>query len=273
MYIINLSGEKELFSRQKVYKSARRVGASKNLAQKISETIEKEAYPDMKTMDIFMKVKKMLSKKSPNLSLKFSLKVAMRKLGPSGFLFEKYIGRVFSSMGFNVKLNQHPYGKCLKYEIDFFAQKNNLFYIGECKYRNLSEGKVHSNVVLANYARFLDLSKGSLKIHNPKTIVVTNTKFTKAAIKYSQCVGADLMGWNYPKKRGLEYFIDSLKLYPITILPSFKKSLYSVFVLRKIILAKDLLRIDALKFSKQNNIPLKYIEKIIKEAKTLCLTN
>ena len=273
MYIINLSGEKELFSRQKVYKSARRVGASKNLAQKISKTIEKEAYPGMKTMDIFKKVKKMLSKKSPNLSLKFSLKVAMRKLGPSGFLFEKYIGRVFSSMGFNVKLNQHPYGKCLKYEIDFFAQKNNLFYIGECKYRNLSEGKVHSNTILANYARFLDLSKGSLKTHNPKTIVVTNTKFTKAAIKYSQCVGAHLLGWNYPKKRGLEHFIDSLGLYPITILPSFKKNLCPIFVSKNIILVKDLFKVDVLKFSRQNNIQLKYIEQMVKEAKILCLTN
>lgn len=269
MYIINLNGEKELFSRRKVYLSARRVGASKNLAQRISKTIEKEVYPDMKTMDIFQKVKKMLSMENSTLSLKFSLKIAMRKLGPDGFLFEKYVGKIFSNMGFNVKLNQHPYGKCLKYEIDFFAQKKNLFYIGECKYRNLSEGKIHSNTVLANYARFLDLEKGKLRINNPKTIVVTNTKFTKAAIKYSQCVGASLLGWNYPKGRGLEYFIDSLELYPITILPSFKKNLCPVFISRNMILAKDLLRIDTLKFSKQNNIPLKCIKTMEKEAKIL----
>ena len=269
MYIINLRGEKELFSRRKVYGSARKVGASKNLAKKISKTIEKEAYPNMKTADIFRKVKKMLSMESSSLSLKFSLKVAMRKLGPAGFLFEKYVGRIFSSRGFNVKLNQHPYGKCLKYEIDFFAQGKNQFYIGECKYRNLSEGRVHSNVVLANYARFLDLKNGKLKEYNPKTIVVTNTKFTKAAIKYSQCVGASLLGWNYPKGRGLEYFIDSLKLYPITILPSFKKNLCPVFVPKNIILAKDLLKVDTLKFARQNSILLKDIDAMKKEAKIL----
>jgi len=269
MYIINLKGEKELFSRHKVYRSARRVGASKDLAQEISKTIEKEIYPGMKTMDIFVKVKKMLSKENSSLSLKFSLKEAMRKLGPTGFIFEKYIGRVFSNMGFDVKLNQNPYGKCLKYEIDFLAQKKNLFYIGECKYRNLKEGKVNSNVILANYARFLDLKSGKLKKYNPKTIVVTNTKFTKSAIKYSQCVGSSLLGWNYPKKRGLEHFIDSLGLYPITILPSFKKRLCSIFISRKIILAKDLLRIDTVKFAKQNNVPLKQVEAMKKEAKIL----
>ena len=59
----------------------------------------------------------------------------------------------------------------------------------ECKYRNLRKGKVHSRDALANYARFLDIQKGSFfKNKKMKSILVTNTKFTTKVIKYSKCV-------------------------------------------------------------------------------------
>jgi hypothetical protein len=42
VFVINLRGEKEPFSFQKVYQSARNVGASKEVALKIAKEIEKE---------------------------------------------------------------------------------------------------------------------------------------------------------------------------------------------------------------------------------------
>ena len=104
LYVINSRGEKEPFSLKKVYRSCRRVGASKNLAKRVSKEIEKRVYPGIKTSEIFKWVKRLLSREAPASVIRFSLKEAMRKLGPSGFDFEKYIGEIFSRNGFEVKI-------------------------------------------------------------------------------------------------------------------------------------------------------------------------
>ena len=274
LYVLNSRGEEEPFSLQKVYLSARKAGASGALAKEVAEVIQLESYPGIKTSEIFRKVERMLLKRDLRPALKFSLKKSMLKLGPTGFPFEKYVGEVFSRMGFKVKINQQVPGYCCRfYEIDFLAEKNNLIYIGECKYRHLAGGKVHSDTALSNYARFLDIKKGKSlggkKRSMLKSLLVTNAKFTTKAIDYSRCVGVELLGWNYPPRKGLEYLVESKKLYPITVLPSLKKYLADVFAQNKMMLAEDLLKIDARRFSRKTGIPLKRLESLIKEAEVL----
>jgi len=276
LYVINSKGEKELFSLQKVYRSAKRVGASKELSKKIAKVVEKESYPGIKTSEIFRKVKKLLHQKTPKAALRFNLKEGMRKLGPTGFPFEKFIGEIFKKLGFKVRINQHLPGFCLRdYEIDFLAEKGNLLYVGECKYRNFPGERVHSKDALANYARFLDILHGSFfkrkKYRNfrIKTMLVTNTKFTSRARNYSNCMGVEVLGWKLPKNRGLEYLIEKEKLYPVTVLPSLNKYLRDIFVLEKIMLVEDVLKVDPQKFSKKFKISVKYLCPLIKEAKTL----
>lgn len=275
MYVLNSKEEKEPFSLKKVYKAVKRVGVSNKLAKDISFNIRKEAYSGIKTSEISKKVKKLLSKEFPQSFLKFNLKDGMKKLGPTGFLFEKYIGEIFQKKGFEVKLNQHIPGLCSIYEIDFLAKKDDLLYIGECKYRNLSGKRIHLETSLANYARFLDIKNGNFlkrKIYKGvkvKSLLCTNTKFTSNVIRYSQCIGADLLGWRYPKNRGLEYLIDSGGFYPITILPSFRNYLAPIFVARKMMLAQNVLKINAKKFARETKIPTKILESLIREAKVL----
>jgi len=272
IHVVNSSREKEPFSLKKVYRSARRVGASKSLAKKIAKTIEKEVYPDILTSEIFKQVKKLLQQETPKAALRFNLKQGMRKLGPTGFLFEKYIGEIFLRNGFKVKLNQYISGFCCKkYEIDFISQKNNLLYIGECKYHNLSGNKVHTDTALANHARFLDIEKGYSfkKGIELKSLLVTNAKFTTRAIKYSECVGVKLLGWNYPRNEGLEYLIDSQKLYPVTILPSLPRFLAKIFASKRMMLAQDILKIDIKEFARKTKISKKRLEILVKEAKSL----
>ncbi len=274
IYVLNSRGEKEPFSPQKVYRSARRVGASGALAKEIAGIVELEAFPGIRTSEIFEKIRELLLKKDLKPALRFSLKKAMLKLGPTGFPFEKYVGEVFSRMGFRVKLNQDISGFCCRnYEIDFLAEKDNLIYVGECKYRHLAGGKVHSDTALSNHARFLDIKKGNflngIKKFRVKSLLVTNAKFTTKAIDYSKCVGVELLGWRYPKKRGLEYLIEDEKLYPITILPSLKRNLADIFAQRNMMLAQDLLKTDVRKFAKKTGIPVKRLEPLIKEAEIL----
>ena len=275
-YVINSRGEEELFSLKKVYQSAKRAGASESLARRIVENIQQTVYPGIKTSEIFNKIKNLIHKEDFRTAIRFSLKKAIQKLGPTGFPFEKYVGAIFQSFGFKVKLNQYISGLCLKYEIDFLAQKKDLLYIGECKYRNLLQEKaIRSNVVLANFARFLDLKDGNFfkqkKFRNfkIKPILVTDAKFTLDAIKFSKCRDIEFLGWRYPKNKGLEYFIESQNLYPITILPSLNNYLAEIFVSKKIMLVKDLFKPDIFRLSEENKIPLNYLEALAKEGKIL----
>ncbi len=274
--VIDSRGEEEPFSAQKVYQSARRVGASKKLAEEITNIIEREGFPEIKTSEIFRRVKEILSQKNSQSALRFSLKEAMKKLGPTGFPFEKYIREVLEENGFKVALNQDLPGRCLSaHEIDFLAQKENLVYIGECKYRNFSGERVDSNVALANYARFLDISEGpyfkkkKYEGFEIKAMLVTNTKFTQRSTDYSNCVKIKLLGWRYPSDKGLEYFIESQKLYPITILPSLKNKLKDIFVSEKMMLVKDVLRLVPQSFSQKFKISPENLSQLIKEAKIL----
>ncbi len=243
-YVVKFDGREEAFSAEKVYQSAKRVGASDLLAKRVVKDVEKKVYSGIKTSEIYSKVKGLLKEDDYRIALRFNLKKGIRKLGPTGFPFEKYIGEILLNQGFEVKLNQEIPGACCIYEIDFLAEKDGLIYIGECKYRNLADGKVHSKDALANYARFLDIKNGNYFKKELRSLLVTNNKFTSRSLKYSKCVGVDLLGWRYPKNKGLEYLIESQKLYPITILPGLNKYLAELFAKEKIMLAKDLLEKD-----------------------------
>lgn len=276
LYVLNSGGDKESFSPQKVYRSARRVGASRKLAQQIVEAIETEAYPGMKTSEIFQRVENFLHREAPAAAVRFNLKEGMRRLGPSGFPFEKFVGEVFKRLGFAVELNLYLPGFCLgDYEIDFLAQKDNLVYVGECKYRNVAGEKVHTDDVLANHARFLDLLKGpyfksrSFKGCQIRPMMVTNEKFTARAIAYCFCQGIELLGWKHPKGRGLESLIEEKNLYPLTILSSLKGYLKDVLVSRNIMLVEDLLKTDPETFSRRLKLSPKHLYSIIREAKLL----
>ena len=272
IYVINAQGKKEPFSVKKVYRSARRAGASKELAFRIAKEVEKEAYPGIKTRKIFRRVLQLLKQEDKPAGIRFNLKEAIRKLGPTGFPFEKYIGEIFKAEGYNVSFNLHLSGKCgVLYEIDFIAWNQKRAYIGECKFhKNLGE-RVDLKVALMNYARFLDLKKSKYiqRFYGIEVypLIVTNTKFTNQVIKYSNCVGQKLLGWRYPRGEGLERIIEENKLYPVTILPSFRKSLIDVFSSKKIMLVKDLCQYSSVQLSNMLNLPYKYTERLLEEAR------
>ncbi len=273
IYVINSRGEEEPFSFHKVFRSAKRAGASQNLAFEIAKKIEKEIYPGIKTTEIFKKVKQLLNKKDFKASLRFSLKEGIRKLGPNGFPFEKYIGEIFSKLGFDVSLNLYLKGRCARYEIDFLAKKEDLIYIGECKYRMNQGERIDLKIALEHWARFLDLKEGYLKQFSKyqlRPILVTNAKFTSQVIRYSKCIGEmDLLGWRYPKPKGLEYLIESQRLYPVTILSSFRPIFLETFGKEKIMLAGDVLTLGKKKLLGKTGLPSSKINSLIKEAQIL----
>ncbi|MDD5144705.1 MAG: restriction endonuclease [Candidatus Pacebacteria bacterium] len=270
LYVINSLGEREIFSKRKIYTACRNAGLDDFSAQEIADKIEKEAYPGITTLKISQKISGFLRKESLRSAMKFSLKRAMAKLGPAGFLFEKYVGEILAKNGYKIKLNQQLIGfsKCV-YEIDFLAEKDNLIYLGECKYHNKAGERVDLKIALANHARFLDIQKNHPQSGKLRSILVTNTKFTSQAIRYSECAGVNVLGWKYPEGRGLEILIETKNLYPITILPSFKGYLADVFAEKGIMLASDLIGISSGKLSRNLGINEKEIKNLTNEARIL----
>lgn len=272
VYVINSRGEREPFSERKVYQGAKRAGASRGLANKVAQKIALQVYSGVKTMDIYQEARKMLNQESPAAALRFSLKAAMRALGPTGFPFEKYIGTIFAKFGYAVELGQFVSGECCAdYEIDILARKNGQLKIGECKYHNLAGGAVQIEVALSNYARFLDIQGDSFFRNNNRdlkvtSMLITNTRFTSRAIQYSECVGVELLGWNYPRNHGLEYLIDSHKLYPLTILPSLKPYAAELLGKKGLMLAADIANLDVQAFSREIGLPTNQLQRLVQEA-------
>ena len=276
IYVINSQGQKEPFSFKKIYVSAQRAGAPKPLAKNIAQQIQKEAYPGMTTKEIYQKIRELLLTEKPVSGMRYSLKEAIRKLGPSGFHFEKYTGAIFQSLGFKVLLHQFVNGKCIQsYETDFLAKKEKQLIIGECKYHSLAGNRVDLKVALANYARFIDIKNGDffkkdgLKNLKLRPMIVTNTKFTTQVIQYAQCYKIDLIGWRYPELRGLEYLIESEKLYPVTILPSIDDRILNLFANYQLMLIKDILTPQGVQKMKKIGLKDKEIETLTKEANLL----
>jgi hypothetical protein len=265
IYVVNLRGEKEPFSFRKVYQSARNAGASKELALEIAKEIEKEIFDGISTSQIFERIFELLLKKSARSAIKFNLKRAIEKLGPTGFPFEKFVAKIFEFEGFEVKTNQIIPGFCVDHEVDFLAKKENLVYLGECKFRQEPGGRVDLKAALANFASFLDIQKG--KFLNSKleykSILVTNAKFTKEATKYSECVGVKLLGWRYPKGSGLEFLIEKNQIYPVTILPSVTSPIAKELISQGIVLVKEIFE------KKFKEIKISKKEKILKEGEIL----
>jgi len=275
IFVIKNKGEREPFSWRKIYLSAQRVGASKHLARKISTQIKNEVYDNITTKEIFGRIQQVLLQEEKGIGIRFNLKEAIRRLGPSGFPFEKYVGAIFEAQGFTVQLNQMIPGRCVTHEIDFLAKKGKQVLIAECKFHQMAGSRVDLKVALSTYACFLDLKSGNffqkagLKNLELKPFIITNAKFTSQVVQYANCMGISLLGWRHPDNQGLEYMIESQKLYPITILPSLRDHLLETFAKEKMMLAKNLLATELSKFARRLDIPEQKLKILRDEADLL----
>ena len=277
-YIINQRGEREPLSLRKVETAAKRVGASNQLARRIAKKIKQTTADGTSTADIYKQVRALLHKETPVAAIKFSLKEAMRKMGPAGFYFEKFVGDIYAQAGYNVKINQIVPGKCIKdFEIDFLANKQGILKVGECKYRNQPGSRVDMTIALANYARFLDIQNGTFLKKKEfqgleqKSVIVTNTKFSGHAIKYSKCMNVELLGWRYPTTGGLEHLIEKHQLYPVTILPSVSNRFAEVLAVKDIMLVKDIAGMNESDLHTKTGISGPQLSRLVKEANLLLM--
>lgn len=264
-------GTRQLFEEEKLEASLKRVGASQETVDQVTEEIEHEITDGMTTAEIYSRAFALLRKHHKPTAVKYSLRRALFELGPDGFPFEEFVARIFRLWGYETMTDQKVLGACVEHEVDVVAWKGDELHMIEAKFHN--EFGVRSDVKVALYvkARFDDIGTNVFgyggkerKLAKDGKWIITNTKFSDQAIKYGECNGLRLVGWNYPDKDNLHQIIERNGLHPVTCLSSLthqeKKTIIGLKVLTciDVIGNPDILR--------QAGIKPDHIEKVLTEA-------
>jgi hypothetical protein len=269
-YIIKADGKKELYDEEKINSSFKKAGASSETAAEAAKTISKKIKHNMSTGEIHQEALDQLKVMEPKVALKYTLKRAIMNMGPEGYIFEKYIAKILREHGFTAEVGQIIKGYCVEHELDVVAERNNGTYLIECKYHNSPGIKSDVKTALYVYSRFLDIKKASgIKDSNDSKLeawLVTNTKCTSDALKYSDCVGLKILAWHYPKIENLQYFIETKNLYPISILSTITEKQKDKLFDYDIIMVKELVDISIDKLTDLIEADHDAVLKILNEA-------
>lgn len=243
--VTKADGSSEYFKVEKLRRSLRRAGATPAEVNEVVAQIQAELFSGMKTQEIYRRAFAFLRRHEAPAAARYSLRRALFSLGPTGFPFELFLARLFASDGYHTRTGIIIQGHCAEHEIDIAAFKDDHSFVGEAKFHSRPGVKTDLQVALYSHARLLDLRDNTICSESVCAItefwLVTNTKFTSAVERYSECVGIKLLSWDYPKNNNLHDRIQRAKIYPITVLQSLTLSQISILINQGIIICGDIL--------------------------------
>lgn len=245
------SGELAAFDAGKLRESLRRSGAADEVIDAIVAQVENELVEGMTTKTIYRRAYKMLKKGHKPAAAKYKLKRAIMELGPSGYAFERFIGEVLRVQGYRTQVSVLMQGRCVTHEVDVVAEEDGHLFLVECKYHNNTGTKTDVKVPLYIQSRFKDVEERwrDDPKNQHKTLkgwVATNTQFTVDAIAYGECIGLNLLSWDYPKGNGLKDLIDRLALFPLTCLATLTNYEKKQLLEEEVVLSRELVADDRL---------------------------
>ncbi len=264
--VIKKDGTKEPYQKEKVIQTLKRINASDKTINFVLHQIDKDLPSKITTKELYQFIFNLLRQKEYPVSVKYRLRSALALLGPSGYPFEKFFSHLLNFYGYQTETNIFLTGKCLTYEIDILAKKENLNYIIECKFHQKEWFKNDAKTILYSYARFIDIKNKNQDFH---LWLATNTKFTKEVISFAQCYEIKLTSWNYPPEENLAQLIENKKLYPVTILTCCPHKVFQSLIKFEIVLIQDLLKKEKKFIQKITHLSEKEVEQIFNEAKLL----
>lgn len=271
-YVKKSSGQKERFSKAKLERSLKFAGAKPGQAHQAADYVGKHLKPRFTTLDIHNAALTYLNKVNPAVASRYNLKQALFRLGPSGYPFEKYMARVLEAYGYEAAVGPIVRGKCVEHEVDILAHKGQEHAIVECKFHNSFANYTDVKVALYMYARFLDLKDRPVRTRQAEKDVIwiiTNTRFTREAIRYARCMGVRLTAWKYPGKQSLEHLIEDKGIYPVTVFPSLKKHAVESLVREGVVLAQQVLELSYPQLQKLAQTSPRQAARLKKEAELL----
>lgn len=270
--ITKADGTTEFFKIEKLRRSLRRAGADPREVNDIIAAVKKHLYDGIQTQEIYRYAFSILRESRPPAAARYSLRRALFNLGPTGFPFEKFLGRLFEHDGYKTKTGIMIQGRCAPHEIDIAAYKDNHSFVGEAKFHARPGVKSDLQVAMYSYARLLDLKNAKICQEDICGIkefwLITNTKFTTTAENYGTCVGINMLSWDYPKRDNLHDRIQRAGVYPITVLQSITAAQAETLIAKDIILCSDLLQHEHV--LRHLHLPVRKHEALMQEVHNLC---
>lgn len=259
------TGECVPFDPEHIKRTLRRAGASLADIEDVLRDVRARIRNGMTTRDVASEVDRSLWQRNRRVAMTYGLKHALYRLGPAGFVFEKYLCALLGATGYSTELPEEYQGGCVKQEVDIAARQKGLAFAIEAKLRQQSSDVVDLKITLTTYARFLDLLDGAALHQCPKfdaPWVMTNGNFSDRAAKYAMCKGMKLTGWNYPEGEGLNTIIDRTGLYPLTIIRELTARELAEFAAVDILLCQQLTGEESQDIARRTGLPLSRIAEL-----------
>ncbi|HEV3245514.1 MAG TPA: restriction endonuclease [Candidatus Paceibacterota bacterium] len=267
--VLKADGTQEVFDPAKLEHSLALAGASSTARARVVAKVMNELHPGVRTEDIYRHAFEALEREeSLPVAARYSVKRAVFALGPSGYPFESFLAEVLRANGWSAQAEVTLIGRCVSHEVDVLAEKNGKRVGIEAKFHNDPGGKVDVKDALYVKARYDDLKQAPLRSARvDEGWLVTNTRFTRNAIRYARCSNLTLVGWDYPRTRGLLSMIEEGKVHPITCLTTLSEGEKRHLLDNKIVLCKTVTSGHLLQ---EYGVKPDRLPRVLDEARLLC---
>lgn len=275
MEIKKSTGETQEFSEEKIFKTSKRAGASDELASETVEEVKKKLEEGMTTDTIYENVLTCLANKDSAVAARYSLKKSIMKLGPSGFIFEKYIAAILREHGYETQTGIIMKGKCVTHEVDVFAKKGKRHIHAECKYHNHRGIRTGVKVSMYVHARSQDIIDYITKVETEEGVkhegwLITNTQCSYDAITFAECRDLNILSWNYPREKSLRDIIEEKSLYPVTIIRKIPKKVLNNLSQANVLFAHELTHMSTEKLMEISDMKKNEAQSIQQEVASIC---
>ncbi|UYW02573.1 restriction endonuclease [Flavobacterium agricola] len=276
MHVVKYSGEEVPFNSDIFKRSILKSGATQEQVNQLFTRIEDKIYDGITTQQLYVLAFNELYKLKNSFAARYSLKKALRELGPEGYFFEDWVGKLFAQLGYQTTTGKTLQGEAVTHEVDVIAIKNKTLNLCECKFRNDVDAKISVTTPMYFLSRFNDLKNNEFHFFN-ETLkpnlgwVITNAYFTQDAIAFANHYGVKLLSWDYPEGNSIKNIVDQTRFYPITCLTTLTDYEKKFLLNQNVVLVNDICKhpdkLAGINFTEEK------VDAIIKEAKELISFN
>jgi Holliday junction resolvase-like predicted endonuclease len=236
--VLKADRTREPFSEEKVISSIKRAGIPRNIQDETLRHVRSKIYEGISTAEIYEHIIEFLEKSpEPYARSRYSLKEAIKDLGPTGYPFEDFVSKLLEAHGYRTKVRQILQGECITHEIDVVAEREGRLSSIEAKFHNSPGNKTQIHVALYTQARFLDIKDVN---HIDEAWIVTNTKTTVDVNTYAACKNIRIVSWSYPEGESLREMIEKARLHPITLVTSLTEAHKRILLNNHIVLCRQI---------------------------------
>src|SRR5690606_6936141 len=245
MQVKKYSGERVEFDLRRLKGSLSKSGASPDVVDEVWETMKPMVYDGISTRDLYKLAFRLLKREADSFAARYSLKRALKDLGPAGYYFEQWVARLFRHADYQTLTGHDLAGNSVTHEIDVVAQKGDELLLVECKFRNTEEAKITVTTPMYFLSRVNDFAGRTILLFGKEMQftagwLVTNAYVTTDSIDFSAYYNLKLLAWNYPEESSIKRRVDNGGLYPLTCLTTINKAEKDILLKQGCILVKDI---------------------------------